>query len=315
MILVTGATGFIGRRVVAALASAGHPVRALVHTPSRAAVLSHLDAETAVGDVLDSGSLSRACEGVDTVVHLVAAIRESGRLTFQRVNFEGTRNLLQAASEARVKRVIYASTIGASSDPAIPYMNSRWMAEQETVNSDIPCTIMRFSVIFGEGDEFFNVLAAQVKLFPLVPVVGSGKTRFQPIAADDVARCIVDACQKEDTVGRTLEVGGPTYITYDGMLDLVAETLGARIAKVHVPLPLVRPVVAIMQALVPRPPVTTEQLKMLRLDNVADLDSVEKSFGFLPQPMRGNLDYLKMVGLGDAIRMNLGFMPARIRDH
>ena len=226
-----------------------------MHTPSRAAVLSHLDAETAVGDVLDSGSLSRACEGVDTVVHLVAAIRESGRLTFQRVNFEGTRNLLQAASEARVKRVIYSSTIGASSDPAIPYMNSRWMAEQETVNSDILYTIIRFSVSFGEGDEFFNVLAAQVKLFPLVPVVGSGKTRFQPIAADDVARCIVDACEKEDTVGRTFEVGGPTYITYDGMLDLVAETLGARIAKVHVPLPLVRPVVAIMQALVPRPPV------------------------------------------------------------
>jgi NADH dehydrogenase len=115
------------------------------------------------------------------------------------------------------------------------------------------------------------VLAAQVKLSPLVPVVGDGKTRFQPIAVEDIARCLVEACERDDTVERTIEAGGSAYYTYEEILDLIAGTLGAKISQVHIPLALMKPAVAVMEALTPRPPVTREQLKMLDLDNTTEL--------------------------------------------
>ncbi len=313
-VLVTGASGFIGRRVARRLISGGHAVRALVRDPERRAVLPD-DAEAVQGDVLDPGSLARACEGVDAVVHLVAAIRESGRLTFQRVNYDGARNAIQAAEAAGVGRFVYASTIGAVSDAALPYMSSRWMAEQEAARSPVPSVALRFSAGFGEGDELFNVLAAQVRLSPIAPIAGDGGARFQPIHAGDAARCLAEACERDDLAGRVLELGGPEHYTYDEMIDIIAETLGARVAKVHLPPSLVGVAAAVMETFMPRPPVTREQLKMLRLDNTTALDSVESVFGFAPRPLRGNIDYVRNVRFRDALRINLGLMPTRIRDH
>jgi NADH dehydrogenase len=313
-VLVTGGSGFIGRRVVAALADAGIAVRALVHRNVPEGGLPD-GVETVEGSVLDSESLARACDGVGAVVHLVAVVRESGDRTFHRVNVEGARNVLAAASAEGVERFVYASTIGATSDPEIPYLHSRWTAEQDVANSGLAHTIVRFSVGFGPGDEFFNVLAAQAKLFPLVPVAGTGANLFQPIAADDAARCLLEALRRDDTVGRTIEAGGPAQYTYDELVDLIADTLGVRIAKVHVPLPLMRPAAALMEALAPRPPVTAEQLKMIAIDNVTEIDCVERNLGFAPRPLEGNLDYLRDVRLRDALKINLGFMPARVRDH
>ena len=313
-VLVTGASGFIGRRVVRRLVSAGHTVRALVRDPQRGAVLPD-ETDTVQGDVLDPGSLGPACDGVDAVVHLVAAIRETGRLTFQRVNYDGTRNVLQAAEAAGAGRFVCASTIGATSDAALPYMSSRWMAEQEIARSKVPSVVLRFSAGFGEGDELFNVLAAQVRLSPIVPIAGDGKAKFQPIHAGDAARCLAEACEREDLAGHTLELGGPEYYTYDQMIDLIAETLGAKVAKLHLPPAAVGLAASVMETFMPRPPVTREQLKMLRLDNTTGLDSVESVFGFAPRPLRGNIDYLRDVRFRDALKINLGLMPKRIRDH
>ena len=315
MILITGATGFVGRRVVEALASAGRPVRALVHTASRARVLSHHDVEIVHGDVLDPESLARACHGVDSVIHLVAIFRESWDMSFQQLNYQGTKNVLEAAASAGVKRIVHSSIIGATSDPAFSFLYSRWMAEQEMVRSQMAHTIVRFSIGFGEGDEFFNVLAAQVKLSPIVPVAGDGRTRVQPIAVEDVARCLVTAYETDNTVGSTIEVGGPEHFTYEQILDLIAETLGARIFKLHIPVSLMRHAVGLMEIVMPRPPITREQLKMLPLDVSTELDSVQRAFGFVPRSLRGNMDFISRIGLGDALKINLGIMPARIRDH
>ena len=315
MILVTGASGFVGRRVVAALTSGGHPVRALVRTEARAAELAQYRPEVARGDILQADSLPEACGGVDAVLHLAAVIREKGDATFQRVNYEGTRNLAATAAAAGVKRFILASTLGASPDPAIPYLYSRWMAEQEVARTFQRHTVIRFSVGFGEGDEFFNVLAALVRLSPVVPVVGDGSSRFQPIDIDDVARCMVAAYEGEGAAGEALELGGPQHLTYEDILDLVAETLGVRVRKIHLPAGLVAPLVAAMEAVAPRPPVTRQQLKMLGMDNTTDPMSVKKRFGFTPRPLRGSLGYLSKIGWGDALKISLGFMPAHIRDH
>ena len=314
-VLVVGSTGFIGRRVVRSLAAAGHSVRAGARSVSRGTMFDGLDVEVVPADVLDAESLERACEGVDTVVQMVAVVREIGDLTFHRVNYDGTVNVLRAAEAAGVRRFTHASTIGASSDPAVPYLYSRWMAEQEIERSPLAHTILRFSVGFGEGDEFFNVLAALVKASPVVPIAGDGTARFQPIAADDAARCMAAAVDDDGMAGQVLELGGPAHHTYDEMIDIIAETVGVRTAKVHVPLDVFGPVVSVMEALMPRPPVTSEQLKMLGIDNTTALDSVEASFGFAPRPMKGNIDYVKRMTYLDALRINLGFMPDHIRDH
>ena len=314
-VLVTGSTGFIGRRVVRSLAAAGHSVRAGARSVSRGTMFDDLDVEVVQADVLDAESLERACEGVDAAVHMVAVVRETGGLTFHRVNYDGTVNLLRAAEAAGAQKLVHASTIGASSDPAVPYLYSRWMAEQEIERSPLAHTILRFSVGFGEGDEFFNVLAALVKASPVVPIAGDGTARFQPIAADDAARCLAASVDDDGTAGQVLELGGPEHHTYDEMIYIIAETVGVRTAKLHVPLDVFGPVVSVMEALMPRPPVTSEQLKMLGIDNTTTLDSVEASFGFAPRPMKGNIDYVKRMTYLDALKINLGFMPDHIRDH
>ena len=314
MILVTGATGFVGRRVVALLAAAGKRVRALTRSESVASALPE-GAEGAVGDVLDGDSLRRAMDGVEAVVHLVAVIREQGALTFERVNYEGTVGVLAAAQEAVVRRIVCASTIGAASDPTVRYLHSRWMGEQEIIRSGIAYTIVRFSVGFGEGDEFINQLAALVKAFPLVPVVGDGTAVFQPIWVDDVARCIAESLDREALEARAVEIGGPDYFTYDELIDVIAETLGVRAAKAHVPISLMSTGASVLEALSPRPPITREQLKMLAFDHRTELDSVQRHFGFEPRPMRGNIDYIRRIRYSDAVRMSMGFMPRHIRDH
>jgi uncharacterized protein YbjT (DUF2867 family) len=315
-VLVTGATGFVGRSVVAGLIEAGHRVAALTRDLSREPVLRAPGVMVVKGDVLNAASLARACQGADAVIHLVAVIRESGRdQTFERVNIEGTRNLMGAAAYSGVEKVVYASTVGAVDDPGLPYMRSRWQAEQLVADAGIPFSILRFSVAFGAGDEFINPLAAMVKVLPIVPLPGDGRALFQPIAVGDVARCLVAALAPNAAMGVTHDLGGPQYVTYSDLMKLASEAVGSRALVVKTPMPLMRLVVRAMGLVMKRPPATAEQLKMLELDSVAKLDSVKSAFGFEPISISGNLRYVRRMSLLDAIRINLGGMPRHIRDH
>ena len=315
MILVTGPTGFVGRRVVHALRSADMPVRALVHTPAHAAAIEGSDAELLYGDVLDPPSVQAAMRDMQGVVHLVAIIREKGDRTFQSVNHRGTVNIVEAAKEAGVSRLMHLSALGAQDDERFPYLRSKWQGEQAVIQSGIPYTILRPSIQFGEGDEFFNALAAVVKALPLVPVAGSGKTRFQPIAVEDVAECVVRALQDTALGNRTVELGGPDQFTYDELMDIVARTLDASAVKVHVPLSGMRLLMALLGVVLPRPPATNAMLDMLAIDNTTELDAVEKTFSFRPQPVQGNISYIRRLTWSDAVKISAGFMPRHIRDH
>jgi NADH dehydrogenase len=189
------------------------------------------------------------------------------------------------------------------------------MAEQEIARSDLDYTVVRFTIGFGEGDEFVNRLAALVKMSPLAPVIGDGKSEFQPISVDDVGRCVVESIERHDLEGKTVDIGGPDYFTYDELIDLVAETLEVKVKKVHVPIGVMTPAATVMESLSPNPPITREQLKMIAVGENTSLDSVEQQFSFRPLPVRGNIDYIKKISIGDAMRMNLGYMPTHIRDH
>ena len=253
MLLVTGATGFLGRRVVQALQQAGHsPVRCLLHRSSSDGTASADGVQTAHGSVQDPASLAAAMDSVDAVVHLVGIIRERPpSATFAGVNHAGTRNVAEAAKAAGVKHIVYVSALGARDDARFPYARSKWLGEQEVIGSGVPFTILRPSILFGEGDEFFNTLAALVKMLPIVPVAGSGANRFQPIAADDVARCVSTAVLQESYYNRVVEMGGPYQYTYRELLGVVAATLRVRRLRVHVPITCMRAMAAVMERLLP----------------------------------------------------------------
>ena len=315
LVLVTGATGFLGRRVVPELQEHRHQVRCLVHTPGRERIFSPRSVDIHYGSVLDQEALSGAFYDVDAVVHLVGIIRRRRNLTYEQINQQGVANVVAAAKENRVKHFIYVGAIGASKDRSYPYLYSKWQGEQEVVNSGLPHTVIQSSVMFGAGDEFLNPIASLVKVFPIVPVVGSGKNRLQPIAVEDLARCIAQTVDREDLKGKTVELGGPEQLSYNEIVSIVARTLGKRRLRFHLPVWLAYVLTAGMQGLLPRPPVTTDQLRLLPIRNVAETGTIDGLFGFTPRSMEGNIDYVESVSVCDGLNILSGHMPAHIRDH
>ena len=182
----------------------------------------------------------------------------------------------------------------------------------EVINSGIAYTILRPSVIFGEGDEFLTTLAALLRLGPVTPVIGNGRNRMQPVAADDVARCIAASVGDSTLKNRIIDLGGPHRLSYNDLLDEVALALGKRYRRLHIPAPLASPLVAVMERLLPKPPVTTDEIKMLGIRNVSEGEQMERAFGFTPTPLRGNIDYVNSATFGDALRMLMG-LPGRSR--
>ena len=312
LVLVTGATGFLGRNVVEELLARHHQVRCLVHSPGRERLFGKRDVEIHYGNVLDADSLQQAMYDVQSVVHLVGIIRQRCSSTFDLVHRQGTANVVEAAGNSGVREIIYVSALGAAFNPAYPYYYSKRQAEQRVINSGLGYTILRPSVIFGKGDEFLTALAGLVRLGPITPVIGGGRNRMQPVAVEDVARCVSGSVGNSLVKGKVLSLGGPDRLNYNELIDEVAFAMGRRARRLNVPTFLAYPAVAVFEGLLPRPPLTTTQLKMLGIRNVAEGNDIEDEFGFTPRPLRGNIDYVNSVGFGDALRMTLGLsMPCR----
>ncbi len=301
-ILVTGATGFIGRRVAQRLVAQGHTVRCLVRATTDLRPLQYLPVEIWRGDMLDPESLRGAVEDVQAIVHLVGILREHPpESTFRRIHVDGTRQLLDAAKGAGIRRFFYMSSIGAGSDPRYQYFLSKWLAEEQVQSSGIPWTVIRAGVVFGEGDEFLNRLADLVRhppsggrtLAPIVPIIGSGQTRFQPVWVEDVADCIARAATQPEYENRLVTIGGPDHFTYEQLIDMVMDATGVHRPKVHVPVMLMRPAVAMMPLVYKEPPITPEQLRMLEVDGITDIDAVQQQFGFTPARLVDTLEYLR----------------------
>ncbi len=316
VVLVTGATGFVGRRVVRELLDHQYPVRCLVHTPGRERIFAPGSVDVHYGSVSDPAALDSAFLGVDSVIHLVGIIRQQGRATFDAVNRQGAANVVEAAKRAgSVTDLIYVSAIGAANNPRLPYMHSKWQAEQQVIDSGMPYTIVRPSLVFGPGDEFTNALGALVKVTPLVPVVGTGRNRFQPIHVDDLARCLALTPGRGNVRNRIVEVGGPEQLSYNDMVGLISRTLEKSRLLVHLPAWLFWLNVWVMEKVMPKPPLNMEELRMISVRNVADQTGVADTFGFFPRTMDGNMEYLKDISFSDGLKTMLGFMPARMRDH
>ena len=275
----------------------------------------HRDVEVQYGSISDPTALKNAFYNAESVIHLVGVIRPTRLNSFDAVHREGTANALAAAKQAGANHFLHVSVIGAANDQTYPYLYTKWLGEQEVVKSGMDFTIFRPSMLFGEGDEFLNSLAGMIRLFPIVPVIGSGKNRLHPLAADDLARCIAITLGREDLKGRTIDLGGAERLSYNELVTEVAKAMGKRRLRFHLPVWLMRSVAAVSQGIMPRQPITTDQIKMLGIRSVAEMGEVERVFGFTPQSLEGNIDFVNSVGRADGIQMLLGVMPSRIRDH
>jgi NADH dehydrogenase len=301
-VFLTGATGFVGSHVLPALLSAGHSVTALVRSDARAtALLARVAAspgrlETRIGTVNDRASLDAAMVGCDAVVHLVALPRDwNDGADLERVNAVGTATIVAAAEAAGITRFIHLGALGVQERPELHYASSKARGEGFVRASSLDWTILKPSLIWGERDGFFNIVAALVKIpAPAVPVPGNGKSRFQPVWVGDVARAIVQVLDTpKGSIKASFELGGPRYWTYAEITREVASALGKRRLIVPMPVPLITLVARISEAIRLPFPVATDQLRQLALDNIGATDAIERELGFTPVDMGGRLGYLK----------------------
>ena len=286
-ILVTGATGYLARRLVPRLRARGHTVRALVRggaaRVARDRTAAHLaGCDVADGDVTDAPSCRAAAEGCTAVVHLVGIIREKGQATFERVHAGGTRAIVDAARAAGLRRVLYVSAIGARPGAPSAYWRTKAAAEETVRGSGLEWIVLRPSIVLARDGEFFGLLRDLTAL-PVVPVLGAGTARLAPIAADDLAEIETRAFERPDAWNRVHEVCGPRAYPFDELVRLAgARGRGRSVALVHVPLAIARPLVAILGRL-PFSPVTSDQLAMLSEDSICDSGRIADAFGFAPR--------------------------------
>ncbi|BDP40775.1 NADH(P)-binding protein [Deinococcus aetherius] len=263
-ILVTGATGFVGGAVVSELALRGHTVLA---GSRRGTDLPNAQGVTL--DVTDPAQVMRVFgeANSEAVIHLVGIIHETGAQTFERVHFEGTRNVL--AATPRGARYVQMSALGAREDSGSRYSSTKGRAERLVRESGLPFTVFRPSLIFGPGDDFFGrVLRELVSTAPIVPQIGDGKFPFRPVSVEDVARAFAGALEQPETVGQTYDLTGPEEFTFRQLLELELSALGKKKPIVPVPLALMDLAVPAMQVL-PKPPITRDQYAMLKEGNTA----------------------------------------------
>lgn len=289
MMLVTGGTGFIGSHLIKRMRKEGLPVRALVRNPDKAQTLKDLGVEVVKGDVSDRASLETAATGVERIVHLVGIIQETGGATFQSVHVDGTRNLLAAANKNKVRHFVYQSALGTRPNAKSEYHKTKWAAEELVRASGLSFTILRPSLIYGPGDQFTIRLAEMIRLSPLLPVIGPGTSKIQPLFIDDAVACILTAVSSDCCFNEIYELGGPEQLTYEEVTKAIAVALGIRRPTMHLPLFFMKFMATALQAVLPKPPVTADQLIMLQEDNVCNMRDIRDAFCVEPVYFREGL--------------------------
>ncbi len=277
-----GSTGFFGRGVAHKLIDGGHQLKVLVRDPMKAAAFKARGAQLMVGDALNPAIVAQAAQGAEHIVSLVA-VRRNRPQSYLAVNVDGPRVMAAAAKAAGVKSVVFVSVIGARLDAHYRYLTSRWMGEQELAKSGVAGTILRFSLVLAEEGGVLSDFERFAKFGPVLVIPGDGQTKFQPILREDAARCVVEAIEKPNLLGKIVELGGPEVVTFESIYDWFLNARGIRKPKLKLPPGLLMPGAAIMETLFTNPVVTPDEIATSQLPNIADgIDSVSTNFGWRP---------------------------------
>lgn len=277
LVTVFGGSGFVGGQVVRALAKAGHRVRVAVRQPNLAYRMRMLgdvgQIEVVQANVRNPASIARALDGAEACVNLVGLLWETGRQKFQSIHVMAAQNVAQAAAKAGVQRLVHMSALGADAESSSKYFRTKAEGEAAVRAAFAGATIVRPSLVFGVDDKFFNKFAQIAALSPIMPVVGA-ETRVQPVFVTDVAAVIAKAATSPAAAGVTYELGGPSVYTMREIMQLILTETGR--ARPLAPLPW--PVASLLGSLgdiqgsiIPwTPPLTSDQVEMLKVDNVAE---------------------------------------------
>ncbi len=271
LITVFGGSGFLGRHLVSRLAKQGWIIRIAVRRPSAANFLKPLGDVGQItpvrAPIQDALAVRDAVQGARAVVNLVGILYEKGGRDFATIHTRGAHGIATAAAETGVRRLVHVSAIGADLHGEAEYARSKGAGEAAVKTAFPAATILRPSVVFGPEDDFFNRFAAMARLSPALPLIGGGETKFQPVyvgdVADAIAKCLVDPA----TAGQTYELGGPRVYTFKALMELVLAQIGRERLLLPLPFALAEFEARFLE-LLPVPPLTRDQVKLLRRDNV-----------------------------------------------
>jgi NADH dehydrogenase len=270
LVTVFGGTGFLGRYTVRALARAGWRIKVAARRPARGFFLRPLGQVGQIDfvkcDVSDADSVAAALAGSDAVVNLCGILFQRGQ-TFAAVQADGAAHIGAAAAKAGVKALVHVSAIGADSESTSQYAVTKAEGETRLREAFPAATILRPSIVFGPEDDFFNRFAEMARFLPVLPLIGGGKTLFQPVFVGDVAAAIAIALDSETARARTYELGGPTVYSFRQILQVILAETGR--SRVLLPVPFgIAAIKAFFLQFLPNPPLTPDQVKLLRHDNV-----------------------------------------------
>ena len=295
MILITGATGYVGRHLVSRLVAQGERPRCLVRDVKRAAsILPANKVELVQGATTQPATLDLALQDVETVVHtafLTAEKKESPTDHYEETNVGGTSNLILAAKAAGVRRIVELSGLGTKPDKPGSYMQGRYLSEKMLMESGLNWTIIRPSVLFGKDASFIKGLVDLIHASPVLPLIGGGTMMFQPIYVEDVVTVIVKILEDPaQTNGKIYTIGGPEYYSFTQIFNEILKVLHTNRLKVYAPTPLVAIGAAVMELVLPKPPLTKAAMALFSFNNITDLNSIERDFGFQPTSLHKYLE-------------------------
>jgi uncharacterized protein YbjT (DUF2867 family) len=286
VLLLTGATGAVGSRLLPMLLESGQPVRCLVREPRRLGE-RRVSVQITLGDLAELSDpylMRQALRGVDTVVHLAATIRDQPPRRIEELNGLATVRLLRAAESLGVQRFVFFSAINASTTQRTRFFRAKALAEQAVSSSPLDTMVFAPSIVYDHSDPWITLLR-RFSFLPVMPVSGSGQARYQPIWAQDVARCVVGALGRD--AGSRYELAGPETLSYDEISDLVSRASGRPRPLLHIPLPLVRwGLIALRKAFGEAVFATWEEAELMEVPMVSARGTADaEQLGVQPRPM------------------------------